>query len=164
VRAIAAQADNTINNQSVVVLFTFNGKKLLFAGDAQWGNWQNFLFGGALGAPGHTKLTPEAIAILKSIDFYKVGHHGSTNATPIDALEAMRDGIVAMCSTAIGAYGKVSNNSEVPRVPLMEALNKKTGGKLARSDQVAVSGAPAIGDPLNPVFSTPGTLFIDYQL
>ena len=70
VRAIAQQADNTVNNQSVVVLFTFNGKKLLFAGDAQWGNWQNFLFGCALGSPGHTKLTPEALDILKSLELY----------------------------------------------------------------------------------------------
>ena len=163
VREIAQQADNTINNQSVVVLFTFNGKKLLFAGDAQWGNWQNFLFGGAFGATGHTKLTPEAAEILGSIDFYKVGHHGSTNATPIDALNAMRQGMVAMCSTANGAYGKPANNSEVPRVPLMEALNQKTGGKLARSDQVAVTGCAAEGDPLNAVFSTPGQLFIDYD-
>jgi len=165
VRAIAAQADNTVNNQSVVVLFAFNGKKLLFAGDAQWGNWQNFLFGGALGSPGHTKMTPEAIGILKSIDFYKVGHHGSTNATPIDALEAMREGIVAMCSTAVGAYGRVANKSEVPRIPLMDALDKKTAGKLARSDQVPVPGGAVVGGPLNPVFSTPtGALFIDYQL
>jgi beta-lactamase superfamily II metal-dependent hydrolase len=165
VRAIAQKADNTLNNQSVVVLFTYNGKKLLFAGDAQWGNWQNFLFGGAFNSSGHTKLTPEAIKILKSIDFYKVGHHGSTNATPIDALEAMREGIVAMCSTAVGAYGKVKNKSEVPRLPLMEALRKKTGGKLARSDQVAVPGGETVAEPLDPVFSTPtGQLFIDYQL
>lgn len=164
VRAIAAATDNTLNNQSVVILFTFNDKKLLFAGDAQWGNWQNFLFGGALGSPGHTKLTPEAIAILKSIDFYKVGHHGSTNATPIDALEAMREGVVAMCSTAICAYGTVANDSEVPRIPLMAALEKKTGGKLARSDQVEVPGAVTQPGPLDPVFTTPtGSLFIDYQ-
>jgi beta-lactamase superfamily II metal-dependent hydrolase len=164
VRAIAQQADNTVNNQSVVVLFTFNGRKLLFAGDAQWGNWQNFLFGGALGSPGHTKLTPEALDILKSIDFYKVGHHGSTNATPIDALEAMRQGVVAMCSTAVGAYGKEANKSEVPRIPLMEALAKKSGGQLARSDQVPVPGGDTVGGPLSPVFSTPtGQLFIDYQ-
>lgn len=165
VRAIAASVDNTINNQSVVVLFTFNGKKLLFAGDAQWGNWQNFLFGGALGSPGHTGLTAEARAILGSIDFYKVGHHGSTNATPIDALEAMRDGMVAMCSTAIDAYGCVQNNSEVPRGPLMTALEQKTHGRLARSDQVEIPGEKTEPGPLDPVFSTPtGKLFIDYQL
>ena len=26
--------------------------------------------------------------LLETIDFYKVGHHGSTNATPIQAIEA----------------------------------------------------------------------------
>ncbi|NMN06747.1 MULTISPECIES: hypothetical protein [unclassified Novosphingobium] len=165
IRAIAQQADNTINNQSIVVLFEFNGKKLLFAGDAQWGNWQNLLFGGAFGAPGHTALTEEAKAILKSIDFYKVGHHGSTNATPVDALDAMRDGIVAMCSTAVGAYGSEKNKSEVPRVPLMDALKAKTGGKLARSDQAPVPGADTFPDPLDPAFDMPThELFIDYHL
>ena len=49
---------NTLNNQSLVVLFTFAGKTLLFIGDAQWGNWANFLFGGANGTPGHIAMTP----------------------------------------------------------------------------------------------------------
>lgn len=159
-QAMAAKADNTLNNQSVVVLFEFNGKKLLFSGDAQWGNWQNFLFGGAFGTPGHEGLTASAKAILGSIDFYKVGHHGSTNATPIDALEAMRDGMAAMCSTAEEAY------NQVPRGPLLDALKAKTGGKIARSDQVPVKGAPAIpNDPLDAAFTAPThELFIDYHL
>jgi len=165
VRAMTIQADNTINNQSLVILFEFNGKKLLFAGDAQWGNWQGFLFGGALGSPGHTELTEEAKAVLGSIDFYKVGHHGSTNATPIDALEAMREGFVAMCSTAVDAYGSVDNESEVPRAPLMAALDKKTGGKLARSDQAPVGDKVTFDAPLDAAFTMPtGMLFIDYQL
>lgn len=164
VRAIAAKADSTLNNQSVVALFEFNGRKLLFAGDAQWGNWQNFLFGGALGAPGHTALSDEAKAILASIDFYKVGHHGSTNATPIDALDAMRNGIVAMCSTAVDAYGCEKNRSEVPRKPLMEALAAKTGGKLARSDQAPLAGKDTFPEPLDPAFDMPThELFIDYH-
>ena len=159
VQAIAQQTDNTLNNQSLVTLFQFAGKKLLFAGDAQWGNWQNFLFGGAFGTPGHSTLCADAGAILGSIDFYKVGHHGSTNATPIDALEAMKAGVAAMCSTAEHAY------NQVPRGPLLEALKTKSGGKLARSDQVAVDGVPATGDPLNAAFSTPThKLFIDYLL
>lgn len=163
-RAIAQRADNTLNNQSVVVLFEFNGKKLLFAGDAQWGNWQHMLFGGVFGSPGHTAITEEAKAILKSIDFYKVGHHGSTNATPIDALDAMRQGVVAMCSTAEGAYGSEKNNSEVPRIPLMDALKAKTGGKLARSDQAPLPNEKSCADALNPVFTIPtGQLFIDYH-
>ena len=43
--ASAQNADKFLNNQSLVVLFRFKGKSLLFVGDAQWGNWQNFLYG-----------------------------------------------------------------------------------------------------------------------
>ena len=166
--AKATQADNTLNNQSLVVLFGFRGKTMLFAGDAQWGNWQNFLFGGALGTAGHTGLTSSAASILGNIDFYKVGHHGSTNATPIDALNAMRDGCVAMCSTQPGAYGSVKNNSEVPRGPLVDALEKKTEQQLARSDMIAVDGAPVDTTlpPLPAVFkpAPDGKLYIDYEM
>lgn len=162
--AKAAQADNTINNQSLVVLFGFGGKTMLFSGDAQWGNWENFLFGGALGSAGHTALSSASKTILGKIDFYKVGHHGSTNATPIDALNAMRDGCVAMCSTQPGAYGSTANNSEVPRVPLLAALDKKTNHQIARSDQVAVPGAPPIADPLPNVFTKSTAGYIDYEM
>lgn len=162
--AQAKRADNSINNQSLVVLFRKAGKSLLFAGDAQWGNWQNFLFGGELGTPGHTTLTDHSKAILGSLDFYKVGHHGSTNATPIDALQAMRDGCVAMCSTEPGAYGSEKNDSEVPRAPLMTAIDQKTQHQLARSDQVAVPGAEVFATPLPGIFKTTGKGYIDYEL
>ena len=94
--ARAVAADKMLNNESLVVLFSFRGKNLLFAGDAQWGNWENFLYGGAYGTPGHTDLTDKAKTILSQIDFYKVGHHGSANATPKDAVSAMRHGCVGM--------------------------------------------------------------------
>src|SRR4030095_11827969 len=42
--AAAAKIENFLNNQSLVVLFEFDGKKLLFAGDAQGGNWEYWLF------------------------------------------------------------------------------------------------------------------------
>jgi hypothetical protein len=64
---------------------------LLFAGDAQWGNWENFLYGGKI-ETGRTTLTDSSKTNLASLDFYKVGHHGSTIETPKDALNAMREG------------------------------------------------------------------------
>jgi beta-lactamase superfamily II metal-dependent hydrolase len=164
--AQAAKADNTINNQSLIVLFTFGGKKLLFAGDAQWGNWDNFLFGGAV-VGANTPLTAGSKAILGSLDFYKVGHHGSTNANPIPAVNAMRDGVVAMCSTQPGAYGSVKNNSEVPRGPLIDALDKKTKDQLARADQVAVPNFPVDPklEPLPKIFSKDDAKgYIDYEM
>lgn len=159
--AQAQAADKTLNNQSLVILFSFGGKNLLFAGDAQWGNWENFLYGGAYGTPGHTQLTSKAEEILGKIDFYKVGHHGSANATPKDAVKAMRIGCVGMCSTQEHAY------NEVPRAPLLEALRQRMNDQLARSDQVAagaeVPANPEAG-PLPKAFSAPSQqLFIDYD-
>jgi beta-lactamase superfamily II metal-dependent hydrolase len=137
--ARAQAADKTLNNQSLVILFSFAGKNLLFAGDAQWGNWENFLYGGAFGTPGHTQMTKQATEILNNIDFYKVGHHGSRNATPKDAVAAMmRAGCVCMCSTQLHAY------NEVPREPLMQALRERMAGQLARSDQVGLDGVNGI--------------------
>jgi hypothetical protein len=164
--ANATQMDNTLNNQSLVVLFGFQGKHLLFAGDAQWGNWENFLYGGKAGTVGSTALTDSSKSILASIDFYKVGHHGSTNATPKDALNAMRDGCVAMCSTEPGCYGRAARGTEVPRAPLLDAIEKKTNKQLARSDQVSAGTAEATQTlgPLANIFSSPGSLYIDYSL
>jgi beta-lactamase superfamily II metal-dependent hydrolase len=169
--AKARQADNTLNNQSLVVLFTFRRRHLLFAGDAQWGNWENFLYGGKFGASGHAALTEASKAILGAVDFYKVGHHGSTNATPKDALGAMRDGCVAMCSTEPGCYGKASTGTEVPRMPLLDAIEKKTNNQLARSDQIGAgkkkptAGLDALGKPFSTrVSSGPDQLYIDYKL
>jgi beta-lactamase superfamily II metal-dependent hydrolase len=160
--AQAVAADKTLNNQSLVILFSVDGKNLLFAGDAQWGNWENFLYGGAYGTPGHTTMTNAAKAILDKIDFYKVGHHGSANATPKDAVQAMRMGCAGMCSTQEHAY------NQVPRAPLLAALGQRMENKLARSDQVALSSEiPANPDAgsLPSAFSAPThRLFIDYNI
>lgn len=62
--------DTALNNTSVIMLFEVGDQKLLFPGDAQIENWQY-----ALGQPG-------VKALLKDTTLYKVGHHGSRNATP----------------------------------------------------------------------------------
>jgi beta-lactamase superfamily II metal-dependent hydrolase len=170
--AMADALDGTLNNQSLVILFTCQGKKLLFVGDAQWGNWSYWLYGKKVtGAdPG---ITENAKEILGSIDFYKVGHHGSTNASPIPAVAAINKKCVAMCSTETGfpkakrPYGDPEKGTEVPRTKLMDALEKQTENKLVRSDWIKVGDAPASPEargelsrlPAN--FST-GDLYIDY--
>ena len=175
--ALAASADlldGTLNNQSLVVLFTCKGKKLLFAGDAQWGNWAYWLYGrGVKGKdPG---ISERAQEILGDIDFYKVGHHGSTNATPIPVVAAMSDKCVAMCSTETGfpskkrTYGSIPKKTEVPRIALMEALEERTGDKAVRSDWIRVGDAPASPEAHAqlerlPANFTAGDLYIDYVL
>ncbi|MBN9089900.1 MAG: MBL fold metallo-hydrolase [Reyranella sp.] len=167
--AAADKLDGTLNNQSLVVLFTCQGKKLLFVGDAQWGNWAYWLYGKAVAGkdPG---ITARAKEILGSIDFYKVGHHGSTNATPIPAVGALNEHAAAMCSTATGAYGSPAKKTEVPRTALMDALETKTKDRMVRSDWVPAgktkpdAQAKAELADLPSGFTTPGDLYIDYNL
>jgi hypothetical protein len=131
--------DNLLNNQSLVVLFGWQGKQLLFAGDAQAGNWEYWLYDEGVPArdPTGLELSDDSKKILRDIDFYKVGHHGSTNATPIPAVTAMGSGFVSMCSTEDGTYGTVANDSEVPHGDLLAALAKKSA--VVRSDQIKVA-------------------------
>ena len=152
--AAAGKIETFLNNQSLVVLFEFGGKKLLFAGDAQAGNWEYWLF--KLGEPmkDPTKagdLVERSKELLQTIDFYKVGHHGSTNSTPIQAVEAAiarpksNKGFVSMCSTEDRVYGNRDKGTEVPRIPLMDVLS--SGSCLIRSDSFPIT----ITDPKKKV-------------
>lgn len=143
--AAAEKIENFLNNQSLVVLFEFDGKKLLFAGDAQGGNWEYWLFKTEAPQKDPTKagdIIETSKELLQTIDFYKVGHHGSTNATPIQAIEAAiarpktSKGFVSMCSTEDGVYGNPKKETEVPRTRLMEVLEKDSC--LVRSDAIAI--------------------------
>lgn len=150
----AKTLDNFLNNQSLVVLFTFKGRKLLFAGDAQGGNWEYWMFGGTPDkAPSVDQLDKSSRAILGNLDFYKVGHHGSTNATPVAAVEAMGGDFVSMCSTQADSFGSVANESEVPRIPLLDALASKS--RIVRSDHFAVT---VPGNEVDPVDGAPARL------
>jgi beta-lactamase superfamily II metal-dependent hydrolase len=180
--AAADKLDGTLNNQSLVILFTVNKRKLLFVGDAQWGNWAYWLYGENVSGkdPG---ILNSAKKILESIDFYKVGHHGSTNANPIPAVSALNPKCVSMCSTESSdaypkkkrPYGTISKDpnkkgTEVPRIALMEEMEKLTGDRLVRSDWIPVP-APlnVLASPeakgqlkkLPPDFEQ-GELYIDY--
>lgn len=66
--------DDAMNNTSVIMLFEAGDEKLLFPGDAQIENWQF-----ALDA---AKKDPQIRKLLNDTTVYKVGHHGSRNATP----------------------------------------------------------------------------------
>jgi beta-lactamase superfamily II metal-dependent hydrolase len=175
--ALAATADaldGTLNNQSLVLLFTCQGKKLLFVGDAQWGNWEYWLYGKPVTGkdPG---ITASAKSILGSVDFYKVGHHGSTNANPIPAMDALNENCAAMCSTETGypsekrTYGSIEKGTEVPRTKLMDALETRINKRLVRSDWIPAGNAEASPeahaelDKLPQNF-TQGELYIDYIL
>ncbi len=161
--AAASKIENFLNNQSLVVLFEFDGKKLLFAGDAQGGNWEYWLFKSDVPVKDPTKagdLIQKSKELLETIDFYKVGHHGSTNATPIQAIEAAiarpksGNGFVSMCSTEDKVYGSRDRDTEVPRRPLMKVL--EDGSCLLRSDAIQIEFTDAATKKLKVVKARSG--------
>jgi hypothetical protein len=121
---LAFALDQVMNNTSLVTLFIFRGHHLLFPGDAQWGNWRNFL------------VNESADDILPLIDFFKVAHHGSINATPPEIIDKMSTGKMgegkfgAMVSTEINTFNKV------PLPALLTAIDTKSKQRIVRSDWV----------------------------
>jgi hypothetical protein len=118
---IVRALDEAMNNTSVILLFEVLGKKLLFPGDAQIENWSY-----ALADEGTREL-------LADVDVYKVGHHGSLNATPktLWRLFAKRGGAGAprlrtILSTRAGKHGSSKRGTEVPRKKLVEALEAES--------------------------------------
>jgi hypothetical protein len=129
----------------VILLFEFGGKKLLFPGDAQLENWRY-----ALQEVGDGKEAAKNVTFLSDIDLYKVGHHGSLNATPKQMLwahltrrkAAGAERLRTMMSTMPGKHpGKVGGIGEVPRKPLLKALENET--ILANTDDLKKSKDPA---------------------
>jgi hypothetical protein len=128
---IVRQLDDQMNNTSLILLFEVFGKKLLFPGDAQFENWSY--------AMTEAKDKAKVAKLVSDVDFYKVGHHGSLNATPKkwvwDAFTKKKDRqLQTMVSTMAGKHGKVASKTEVPRRTLVKAL--KAGSQLKNTQDL----------------------------
>lgn len=90
VEDVALKLDADTNNTSRAMAIELGGKVLLFPGDAQVGNWLSWQDHSWKTADGGGEIT--ASALLSRTVLYKVGHHGSHNATLGDeGLELMVD-------------------------------------------------------------------------
>ncbi|HSH83147.1 MAG TPA: hypothetical protein VLA19_31830 [Herpetosiphonaceae bacterium] len=131
-QAVATSLDKAVNGTSLMLMLQIGDNNLLFPGDAQWGTWQAAL------------RNPDWQVLLKETTFYKIGHHGSHNATPIDyiekTLETKADGFWTMVST-----GAVAKWPQIPRQPLLDAISLRTK-KLTRSDKLPEVGEGATAD------------------
>ncbi|HEX2042128.1 MAG TPA: hypothetical protein VHF24_05765 [Acidimicrobiales bacterium] len=116
---IVRSLDDALNNTSLILLLTVGNRRLLFPGDAQIENWRFTLDR----LPKDKKLRNR----LQSVDLYKVGHHGSRNASPRSLLKLWGDDkrLVSLMSTSAGVHGK-SEETAVPRATLVAALEKGT--------------------------------------
>jgi len=110
--------DNAVNNSSVILLFEAGRRKLLFPGDAQIESWDYVL------------KKPQLCRLLSEVDLYKVGHHGSLNATPKSLWKLFSrrsaapgpDRLITVLSTKPGKHGDPRRGTEVPRLKLVKEL------------------------------------------
>lgn len=124
---IVRELDGALNNTSVILLIRAGERLLLFPGDAQIENWAFSLEG-----PPAEDLRPK----LAEVELYKVGHHGSRNATPRSLVKlwtGRKGKLTSMLSTKPGVHGE-SKETAVPRSTLTEALEGI--GPLARTDSL----------------------------
>jgi beta-lactamase superfamily II metal-dependent hydrolase len=119
--------DSSLNNTSVIMLFEVGGQKLLFPGDAQIENWQYAL---------EKAKTDDALSkLLTETTLYKVGHHGSRNATPKSLWEAFEkvrskrpggDGLLkTVVSTMKGKHGETPDTA-VPLPKMVDTMKKES--------------------------------------
>jgi hypothetical protein len=137
----ALQLDSETNNTSLALAFELpDGRVLLFPGDAQVGNWESWHVDGGktrVWEVGGRKVTAEAL--LNRTVLYKVGHHGSHNATLREkGLEMMTDrDLTALVPVDVYIAHEKKRWKKMPFDPLMTRLADKTAGRLLQADQPA---------------------------
>jgi beta-lactamase superfamily II metal-dependent hydrolase len=132
--ALALYLDTFTNNTSVVLAIELveSKKVLLFAADAQVGNWRSWP---------NVKWEKEGVTtddLLARTVLYKVGHHASHNATLVEALEKMNRPDL---SALIPVHKKDPNITKsagwkMPARNLFKRLVEKTSGRVLQMDGI----------------------------
>jgi hypothetical protein len=153
---LALQLDSLTNNTSLALAIEriADGRFLLFPADAQLGNWLSWH------APETTWLIDNGAASRTAADllaqtvFYKVGHHGSHNATCSGkGLELMRRNDELVAFIPVDRRVALSRNPKgswkMPARPLYRRLLEACQGRVVRSDLgwADLVKAPATDDP-----------------
>jgi hypothetical protein len=142
----ALQLDSDTNNTSLALAFELpDGRVLLFPGDAQVGNWESW----HADSKGNKRVWQvdgrevDASQLLNRTVLYKVGHHGSHNATLREqGLELMPDdGLTALVPVDVYIAHEKKGWAKMPFDPLIARLEEKTRGRLVLADRPAAVAA-----------------------
>lgn len=140
--SIVTILDKALNNTSVILLLETGKKKLLFPGDAQIENWEYVLKHEQTVAKDE-ELRQKYLQLLKETDLYKIGHHGSRNATPKtlwksfsnkavnDTKKEKAKALHTVVSTMEGKHG----HTEATKVPRKTLVDELTAHSQYRSTQ-----------------------------
>ena len=129
---LALKLDSDTNNTSLVLAIELQGQDvLLFAADAQIGNWLSWATL-SWNVDGRTVTGPD---LLRRTLVYKVGHHGSHNATlkpgGLDIMDALKYALIPVDS----AMALKKHWGRMPLDEIVGELSRRTQGKVIRIDQ-----------------------------
>jgi len=127
--AAAAILEKSVNNTSVFFVLDVRGTRLVFVGDSQHGAWE------------HVLNDPDSLKLVTDPAFYKVGHHGSHNATP----QRYAKSILGRDHYAMMPFGTVKQWPSIPEGKLLTAL-EDVGTHVIRAD-APVAGRNIKHDP-----------------
>lgn len=115
----AELASKVKNNASTVLLIEWRGRRLLFVGDAEWEHeFNEGKHNGGWNVMWHQRKN----TLKGQIHFLKVGHHGSTNATPWNPKQ---DGAVTEPSTILNAILPVPDPPADPDAQALVSTKRK---------------------------------------
>ena len=162
--AAAELAGKAENNLSVVLLLDWHGRRLLFPGDAEWSSKNNIkVKPGKCNSSWNVMWQERNADLSDRLDFLKIGHHGSENATPwapadkkgkfpdinqiLDALLPVPQASEAPRGYAVASTERTSRWPSIPNAKLMEAIgrrvvNSRTAYVEAAGDLVVKPGVP----------------------
>jgi hypothetical protein len=134
---LALQLDSYTNNTCLALAIELveSGKVLLFPGDAQVGNWLSWaeLSWQVKDAAGQAQTVTPGALLARTV-FYKVGHHGSHNATlRTKGLEKM-DSPELVAMIPVHRETAKDQDWEFPYPPLWKQLQVKARGRVLLAD------------------------------
>ncbi|MDB5328687.1 MAG: hypothetical protein JWM57_4256 [Phycisphaerales bacterium] len=138
---LALKLDSDTNNTSLAMAIELpGGRVMLFPADAQVGNWTSW--------QDYTWIVdgkPVTIRdLLARTVLYKVGHHGSHNATlRVGGLESMGSDFVAMLPVDEEVAHDIKKWMSMPLPALVARLNERTQGRVMRIDKDLPTKQPA---------------------
>lgn len=175
--AFAEEEGEVVNNTSVILLIEWRGRRLLFVGDAEWNDAyrekkRNFSW--------NTAWKLRNRELNKPVDFLKIGHHGSINATPWNDKE---DGVVTEPSTILDAIlplpkGKTRPTAQaivstertfykvIPRATLLVELGRRVSNTRIYQDVLSaeqIAGLPNFADYEQMALGKPQPLRTDLE-
>jgi hypothetical protein len=136
--AFALKHDRLTNNTSLVVALELgpaaskDNPVILFAGDAQIGNWLSWP---TVVWPDYHGRRVDGVDLIARTEIYKVGHHASHNATLMEGgLEEMKKLRVALVTVSQTTAKKLRWENSLPRQSILDRLKQIAREAVIRSD------------------------------